>query len=340
MQGTGIDCEIVLSSRIRLARNLVDIPFPNRADARQLAEIVNRMRSSLDNLNHNDSQEYTFFDIEKLNPIDRYILVEKHLLSPMHVKNANERAAIIREDGAVSIMINEEDHLRIQCITPGLNLEGAFALADNVDDILEQSQDYAFTSDFGYLTACPTNLGTGLRASIMAHLPGLVYTKQMNRLVPAATQLGLAVRGLYGEGSEAAGNIFQISNQLTLGYTEQEIVANLSSMAKQVIEQERNARKMLIDGSKDAVEDLVWRAYGLLRYARSITSQEALSALSQVRLGIDMGIITDLDAAVFNELLVITRPNYIQKFYCNEKLDAQLRDKVRATIIRDRIKGR
>jgi protein arginine kinase len=236
-------------------------------------------------------------------------------------------------------MINEEDHLRIQCIYPGLNLDEALSLAHQIDDTLEDRLDIAFNEQMGYLTACPTNLGTGLRASVMMHLPGLVFSRQMNRIINAATQLGLAVRGFYGEGTETAGNIFQISNQLTLGFSEQEIVDNLSSAVKQIINHERSARQALYKHSPDALTDKVWRAYGLLRYARSISGQEALALLSEVRLGVDLNIIDEIEPESFNQLVVTTRPNYLQKLLGHDDLSQTELNRFRAQLIRETLEN-
>ncbi|VBB08495.1 phosphagen kinase active site signature [Lucifera butyrica] len=339
MAGGGEEGDIVLSSRIRLARNMESTPFPNRANQLQLRSVVDESRLTLNRLNSMDNHKYLFIELEKLTPLERNVLVEKHIISPNHAQEPEQRALIARDDATVIIMINEEDHLRIQCMMPGLNLLAAAELASQIDDILEERCTLAFTEQMGYLTSCPTNLGTGLRASVMVHLPALVLTRQISRIVGAATQLGLAVRGLYGEGTEAVGNIFQISNQLTLGYSEQEIIANLSSVVKQVVDQERAARTALMTDSKDALSDRVWRAFGVLRYARSISGQEALSMLSEVRLGIDLKIIDEVPGVVFNELLVITRPNYLQKMAGREELEPGPRDRLRAQIIREKLKG-
>lgn len=340
MTGGGEEGDIVLSSRIRLARNLEGIPFPNRADTEQLAAVVEEMRNSVSDLNRMNQEKTASFDfaeLDKLSALERYVLVEKHIISPNHAQQPNNRAIIVRDDAAVSIMVNEEDHLRIQCLTSGLNLTEALSMANQIDDILEARCSFGFNEQVGYLTACPTNLGTGLRASVMAHLPALALTKQISRIVNAATQLGLAVRGLYGEGTEAVGNIFQISNQLTLGYAEKEIIENLNSVVKQVVDHERNARNVLLSESRELLADRVWRAYGLLRYARSISGQEALAKLSEVRLGIDLGIINEAPASIFNELLVITRPNYLQKL-AGARHDEQVeRDHLRALIIREKL---
>ncbi|MBP2645025.1 MAG: putative ATP:guanido phosphotransferase [Firmicutes bacterium] len=337
MAGGGPEGDIVLSSRVRLARNLEGIPFPNRANKEKLAQVGELVRKSVNDLSTADNHIYMFVEMDKLAPLERSILVEKHIVSPNFAEEPVDRALIVRDDAAVSIMVNEEDHLRLQCMEPGLNLQEAINTANRVDDILEAKQNFAFAEQCGYLTACPTNVGTGLRASVMVHLPALALSRQINRIIAAATQLGLAVRGLYGEGSEAIGNIFQISNQLTLGYSEQEIIDNLQSIAKQVVDQERTARKMLVENSKDAVADRVWRAYGVLRYARSVTGKEAMTLLSEVRLGIDIGIIGGVPATVFNELIVTTRPNFLQKL-AGRDVPPNDRDCLRAQLIREKIK--
>lgn len=337
MSGRGEDGDIALSSRIRLARNLSGIPFPNRAADSQLAEVICELKGAVNGLREDDEYKYMFIEMDKLTPLDRNVLVEKHIVSPHHVQQPENRALIIRDDAAVSIMINEEDHLRIQCMMPGLNLSDALELANKIDDAIEERQDIAFDEQVGYLTACPTNLGTGLRASVMVHLPALVATRKINRIINAFTQLGLAIRGLYGEGTEASGNIFQISNQLTLGYTEQGIIDNLSSVVKQVVDNERMARGMMLDQSGEALADRVWRAYGTLRYARTMSGQEALSLLSEVRLGIDLEIVDEVPAHIFNELLVTTRPNFLQKLAVKMGLKEVNRDQLRAQVIRDTI---
>ncbi|MCX7781173.1 MAG: protein arginine kinase [Negativicutes bacterium] len=339
MSGEGRDGDIVLSTRVRLARNLEGLPFPNRANSEQLSKVIETVRKTVNDLSNADGHRYMFIEMEKLSALERNVLVEKHIVSPNHIQDPEHRALIVRDDAAVSVMVNEEDHLRIQCLSPGLNLAEASRMADVVDDTLEARLDFAFKEEIGYLTACPTNLGTGLRASVMLHLPALVITRQMNRVVNAATQLGLAVRGLYGEGSEAFGNIFQISNQLTLGKSEKEITDNLESVVKQVVDHERTARKLLLEQSLDALSDRVWRAFGILRYARSMGGQEALTLLSEVRLGIDLRIIPEVPAKVFNELLVLTRPNFLHKLAGGTELEPSARDRLRAEIIRDKLKG-
>ena len=275
--------------------------------------------------------------MDNLTEQERRILVEKHLTSLKHVQDPVSRSLIIRDDTAVSIMVNEEDHFRIQSLTAGLNLKSAWQMADETDDLLESRLGFAFTEDLGYLTSCPTNLGTGLRASVMMHLPGLVLLGQMHRIIEVSTQLGMAVRGFYGEGTEAYGNVFQVSNQQTLGFNETEIVNNVLGLAKQVVEQERSARRMLMSDSGEELADRVWRAYGILHYARSISGQEALGLLSAVRLGIDMGIIGDLAPEIFTDLILATRSCIVDRMAHTEKLAKAERSRLRAQLIRERL---
>jgi protein arginine kinase len=231
-------------------------------------------------------------------------------------------------------MINEEDHLRIQVLYPGFQLKQAWELADQIDDVLETSVSYAYDEKLGYLTSCPTNVGTGIRASVMMHLPALVITQQINRILQAITQVGLAVRGLYGEGSEATGNLFQISNQITLGQTEEEIIDNLHSVARQIIEHEKAARMKLMSESRTKITDRIRRSYGILSFAEVMDSKEAAQRLSDVRLGIDLGIVEHVPSRVMNELLIMTQPGYLQKHY-GKGLSPEERDLYRAKLIRE-----
>lgn len=334
LSGAGPEGDIVLSSRIRLARNLKDQPFPGRASLDKLGEIVAEFQSVSDDLMAHDGHEYAFVELEKLVPLARHVLVEKHIISPNHIAAPKNRALIVRDDAGVSIMVNEEDHLRLQCLESGLNLANGFAKATMVDDIIEAKHNLAFMEHIGYLTACPTNIGTGLRASVMVHLPALALTKQMGTMVAIATQLGLTVRGLYGEGTEAAGNVFQISNQVTLGRSEQDIINNLSSVVKQIVDKERMARNLLINEASDALADRVWRAYGVLRFARSLSASEALALLSEVRLGIDVKVIGEVRPEVFNQLMITTRPNFLQNLSGEAELSSTDSNKLRAKLVR------
>lgn len=338
MQGGGEDNDIVLASRVRLARNFKGVPFPHAADKGQLETVLANMKECLADFNMDGKDEYFFVKMENLPMAERFLLVEKHIVSPQHAREAQHRGLLVRQDGTVGIMVNEEDHLRIQCLLPGLNVQDTLAQAGWADDKVEHRHELAFDEQLGYLTACPTNLGTGLRASVMVHLPGLVLSKQISRIMNAVTQVGLTVRGLYGEGTEASGNIFQISNQLTLGFTEKEITDNLYSIVKQVVEHERNAREVLFTQNSNLLADRIWRAYGVLRYARSMAGPEALALLSEVRLGVELGIIDILSIPIFNELLVSTSPSFLYKVAGNSHLDQLERRRLRAQVIRETLR--
>lgn len=327
--------DVALSSRVRLARNLGDIPFPNQASPTDLARVAEKVEKAVSQV-----PELSRLEVMRLSEasvLDRHILAEKHLISPQHAEGAENRLAIIADDESVSVMVNEEDHIRIQTLLPGLQLGEAYQLADNVDDLLESKLDYAFDEQIGYITACPTNVGTGLRVSIMVHLPALVVTGQVRAVLSAVSNLGIAVRGLYGEGTEASGNMFQLSNQVTLGRSEQELIENLHAVTMQVIEQERATRKKLILEMPEQLEDRVQRAYGILCHARLMTSQEALKLLSDAKLGVELQLISGVDGETLNELMVITQPAYLQKL-TGQGLDPTQRDIRRAALIRERIR--
>lgn len=339
MRGTGPDSDVVISSRVRVARNLRHQPFPMLATSQQAAEVMNRL-TEVSRSGKLDA--YGRFDtilLSDLSELDKRVLVEKHLISPNLANESRAGAVILSENEAVSIMINEEDHLRIQCLYPGFQIGEAWTLASGIDDIFEEAADYAFDERRGYLTTCPTNVGTGIRASVMMHLPALVLTQQINRILSAVTQVGLAVRGLYGEGSEALGNLFQISNQVTLGQSEQEIIDNLHGVARQIIEHERAARKRLLEESRIRIEDRVRRSYGILAHAAIMDSKEAAQRLSDVRLGADLGLLKEITPHVLNELLVMTQPGFLQQAF-NEKMSPEQRDFRRAELIRNQLKGK
>lgn len=336
MKGTGPENDIVLGSRVRLARNLAGIPFPAVADDAQLKEVVDRVtQATRESLARNAS--YDIVLLREVSPLERQLLVEKHLISPQHTEQVKHKAVILRDDEAVSIMVNEEDHLRIQALFPGMQPLEAWHLCNEVDDAYDRSLEYAYSDEIGYLTACPTNVGTGMRASIMVHLPALAITGQAKPVMGAVPKFGLAVRGIYGEGTEILGNIYQVSNQVTLGRTEEEIIHHLSSVTRQIISQERHAREHILQQRRSYVEDRVWRSYGLLSHARAISSQEAMQLLSDVRLGIDLGIVKGVESRILQELLVMIRPAHLQKFMGRE-LSAPERDVHRAALIRERLK--
>ncbi|NMB45378.1 MAG: protein arginine kinase [Firmicutes bacterium] len=331
MRGQGPDSDIVMGSRIRLARNVAKIPFPDMASDEQLTHITELARSVAV---HDSQANMDYFSIADMPILERELLVEKHLISPQQTKNVKHKAVVLRRDELVSIMVNEEDHLRIQSIYPGFQLQSAWEQCDQVDDVIGEKLEYAFSTELGFLTACPTNVGTGLRASVMLHLPALVMTRQMQRLVPAINKLGLAVRGLYGEGTEAVGNIYQISNQLTLGHSEKEIIQHLATVARQIIDQEREARQQLVRIGEAELADRAYRALGILTQARIISSQEAMQLVSEVWLGVDMGLIKELDARIPRYLVVLIRPAHVQKLI-GRNMDAAERDMYRASLVRE-----
>lgn len=334
---SGPHSDIVISSRVRLARNFAGQPFPHLLSLdrqKQIIDDVGKVVKSKKFQKQNGILE--IINLSELSQVEKWVLVEKHLISPQLAQGEGLKAVMVTEDETVSVMINEEDHLRIQCLLPGLNVEKGLKKSDSIDDGLEDKIDFAFNEFQGYLTVCPTNIGTGLRASVMLHLPALVMTKQADRVLSALSQLGLAVRGTYGEGTEAVGNLFQISNQVTLGKTEQEVLANLTTVTLQIIEQEKMAREILKREIFDQLMDRVWRAYGTLSNARIISSREAMVLLSELRLGVDLGIISDVDTRIFNEMLILIQPAFLQK-YKNHKLTPAARDYARAEVIREKL---
>ncbi len=334
MKADGPDAEIVISSRVRIARNVQSEPFPMLATSSQSEHILDRVRHVLGNEQLQALGQFEMLQLDQVGELEKRVLVEKHLISPNLANEARHGAVIVSDNEAISVMINEEDHLRIQVLYPGFQLKQAWELADQMDDVLETSVSYAYDEKLGYLTSCPTNVGTGIRASVMMHLPALVITQQINRILQAITQVGLAVRGLYGEGSEATGNLFQISNQITLGQTEEEIIDNLHSVARQIIEHEKAARMKLMSESRTKITDRIRRSYGILSFAEVMDSKEAAQRLSDVRLGIDLGIVEHVPSRVMNELLIMTQPGYLQKHY-GKGLSPEERDLYRAKLIRE-----
>lgn len=334
LQEKGPQHHIVISSRIRFARNLREQPFPGWAKKAQRIEVLDQIKARVDQLEPmaNGLSE----KLQDLSALERQVLVERHLISREHAAKGQGSAVVMSGDQSLSIMINKEDHLRMQAIRPGLQLDEAFKALDEIDTTLESELDFAFSPNLGYLTACPTNVGTGMRASAMLHLPALVLTEQMNPVIQAVNKIGLAVRGLYGEGTEAMGNLFQISNQTTLGESEKTIIDRLTKVVKQVIEHEGNARQNMIDRQRNTVFDQVGRAYGVLSNAYSINSKEALNLLSLVRLGIDLGFFDASHRLTIDKLLIDTQPAHLQR-ESKKKLAADARDTMRATSIRTRI---
>ncbi len=329
--GGGEMADVVVSSRARLARNLDGYPFPEHLQPDPAEQVLQRTQGAISEL----GPSWGFFRLQGLSGLDRQVLLEKHLISPQQAQSPARAAIALRDDEALSVMVNEEDHLRVQAILPGLAAQEALRMALDVDDRLEQNLDFAFAPDRGYLTACPTNVGTGLRLSVMLHLGGLARTQRIQQLVQVLPKLGLAVRGLYGEGTEAIGNLFQISNQITLGQTEEEVAGGIERAALEVIEQERQARRLLAENALPEVQDRVHRAYGTLRYARLIGAEEAMTLLSDLRLGTEMGLL-QVPLPLVNELLLVALPGFLSRTLGHELQPAEQRS-ARANLIRDRL---
>jgi protein arginine kinase len=335
LRGDGPHHQIVISSRVRFARNLKTRAFPGWAKKAERAQILDEIKPRVDELP--EMQDAFSEYMQELTALDKQVLVERHLISrEQAAKNAGS-AVVINKKQTLSIMINEEDHLRMQALRAGLQLKNVFKLLDKVDCSLEQKLDFAFHPRLGYLTACPTNVGTGMRASAMVHLPALVLSDQINQIIQAVNKIGLAVRGLYGEGTEAMGNLFQVSNQTTLGEKEEEIITRLNQVIEKIIEHEQNARQLLLQKRLSTLLDQIGRAFGILTHAHSMTSKEALNLLSFMKLGIDLGFFPDGHRPVIDELFMETQPAHLQK-NSQQKLQVEERDALRAGIIREKLK--
>ncbi len=328
---------IVITSRIRFARNLRGRSFPGWAKSSERVEILDELQPLVGKLDEMGGDPFIEL-MQDLSALDKQVLVERHLVSREHAAKGRGSAVAISENQSISILINEEDHLRMQALHAGFQLEEAYQQLSRIDNALEKDLDIAFDSQWGYLTACPTNLGTGLRASVMVHLPALVLSDQIGQVIQAVNKIGLAVRGLYGEGTEAMGNLFQISNQATLGESEEEIIKRLDKVALTVIRHEQNARESLAADRPRMIIDHIGRAYGVLTHAYSMASKEALNLLSHIRLGIDMGVFEESVRQLVDELVIETQPAHLQK-KSSRKLAAEKRDALRAEIIRHRLKS-
>ncbi len=335
LRGTGPESDIVISSRIRLARNLAAFPFSNRANAHQKAEIEALLRERIGKLELDPGLSYV--NVPALSLLDRQFLVERQLISRELAAAEGPRGVALGPQETVSLMVNEEDHLRLQVMRSGFTLEEAWHDIDKVDDLLEQRVTYAFSDEFGYLTACPTNVGTGMRASVMLHLPALVLTKQIEKVFRALQKINLAVRGLYGEGSRASGDFYQISNQVTLGKSESAILGEIREVIPQIITYERQARKTLLSESRQALQDKIARAFGTLRSATMMTSEETMDLLSSVRLGINLGLLEEISIPTVNELFIHTQPAHLQKL-TGSSLDGEERNSARARYLRARLR--
>ncbi len=334
LSGTGPESDIVMSTRIRLARNVIEFPFPARTHDGGRSELEAFLRGRIEEAGLGDDVSYQKLDTAT--PIDRQCLVERHLISKDHASGRGERGVALEPKGTLSIMVNEEDHLRVQVLRSGLQLDVTWEQIAKVDRRLEERLNYAFSPEFGYLTACPTNVGTGMRVSVMVHLPALVMTKQIEKVFHAVSKINLAVRGFYGEGTQALGDFYQISNQVTLGPSEEEILKTMADHVPQIIKFERNVRETLITENRVGLEDRVWRAFGMLERARLITSEETMEYLSMVRMGVNLGLIDSFPISAVNELFILTQPAHLQKLNGRE-LPTPERDENRARYVRERL---
>lgn len=336
LSGDGDESMVVLSSRVRLARNVAGCIYPSAADSATREKVVGYFESAVERSDL--LSKGSLLRGSDLTPLDRDFLVERHLMSPGFMQDDKSRALYISTDEQISIMVNEEDHLRIQVLSPGLNPGSPFKIAGEYDNEIGKHLEFDYDSDFGFLTACPTNVGTGLRASVLIHLPGLVITKEIDRVISKIAKMGVVVRGFYGEGSDVLGNLFQLSNQNTLGVSETETLQLIDSVTHSIIAEEAHARERLMAEAPDHICDKIWRAYGILKHARVLTSEEVMNLLSAVRLGIALDVIDCVEISVINEILLLSQPAHLQKYYIKDMTQDQ-RDVVRADMVREKLKN-
>ncbi len=324
-------CPVVLMTRIRLARNIADTPFPGWAKESRRKEVLETCLPSVASLSQ--MKRGISAEISSLSDLERQILVERHLISRELSSNAEAAGVVISKDQSISVMINEEDHLRIQVIKSGYRFKSTWNVIDAIDTALEEQLDFAFSPKLGYLTACPTNVGTGMRASTMMHLPALVISSQMEKVVRAVNQLGIAVRGLFGEGSDASGSIFQISNQTTLGESESEIVKRLSSVLRTIIDQEMNAREKILEKDPNKLFDKIGRAYGILQNSHLLTSSECMNLASLVRFGVDLEMFPEKTRNIVDRMFIECQPGHVQ-YHAGNEIESSARDEFRAEYMR------
>lgn len=330
---SGKESDVVVSSRIRLARNIIEYPFETRCSKKENEEIVNKIKEVLPSIGYG----LKILKLKDMDDITKMSLVEKRLVSPDFVMNKNDIGAIaINEEENICIMINEEDHLRLQVFAPGFEIEELLKLMVEIDTKFGKALNYAYNDKYGYLTACPTNVGTGMRVSVMVHLPALTKTGNIQKVLHIINNFGMNIRGIYGEGSKAAGDMYQISNKQTLGVSEEEIINNMKIIVEKIIEQERLARKYLAKHSIE-LEDKVYRSFGIISNCKKISSEESREILSDVKLGTDLGIIKELDDLKVKKLYLYTKPANLQK-YLGEVNDNYERDIKRAEVIKNIIK--
>lgn len=332
LNSIGRDEDVVVSTRIRVARNMSNYKFPDFMTIDESQSITNEILEAM-----KDKEDlFKFYRIKDLNKLERAVFVEEHLISPGLAQETNNGSFLLRKDEKVTIMINEEDHIRIQVLLSGLNIEEGWQICTEIDNLLEEKIKYAFHEKFGYLTSCPTNVGTGLRASVMVHLPCVAMTGHLNVIIDALRKIGLTVRGLYGEGSKVLGHLFQISNQTTMGEKEEDIIKKLNKVIFQIVARERSTRRYMIDKKSLELEDKIFRSLGILNYSRLISSVESMTHLSNVKLGCDMGIIKNVSSKDIVRLMVEIQPGSIQQ-NSNKDMLKEERDMVRAQIIRNNL---
>ncbi len=327
--------DVVVSTRLRIARNLEKTTFPPFASEKESEEVLNKVHSAMNSVFKEG--EYGLFKLNEMEERERIRYMEDYLISPGLVKKNNNGSFFLRKDENVTIMINEEDHIRLQVLLPGLDLIKGWEICSQIDDLLESKLDFAYHREYGYLTACPTNTGTGLRASVMLHLPSVTASGNVGSIINALKKVGLTIRGIYGEGSEAVGDLYQVSNQLTLGETEDEIIEKLNKVVYQLIKREKNTRNYLLEKKQVEFEDRIFRAKGLLSNARVISSKEALKNLSTIKLGIDSGVLKELKGDELIDLMISIRPGNVQSLE-NKVMDKDERDIKRASVLRDYFK--
>jgi len=333
---SGSDSDVVISSRIRLARNLKKYPFSVKLNEKEALELINEVKGITDKLADYTHRKFYNCNVNVLSDTDKVAMVERHIISPLLVEKQQNTGLILSEDEKISIMINEEDHLRVQSITGGMNMEEAFQTAIGVDYVIDEVLEIAFHDKYGYLTSCPTNVGTGLRASYMVFLPALTVSGKIAKLAEELGQYGITLRGTYGESSKSLGSLYQISNQKTLGSTEKDIMDGLNRIVEQVMRQERRQREYMLINNYDELQDKVHRSYGILRYATQLTSTDAMTLLSQLKLGADIGLIKLESECNIHELMMEIQPGNLT-CRLEKNTGSTLRDKFRAEYIKSKL---
>lgn len=330
LKGNSIDQDVVISTRIRVARNINGYKFPLYMSLEESDKMTEDILTTMMEI---DNSKFEFIRLRDLTPRERMVYVEEHLISPALIKRTNKSSFLLRNDEKATIMINEEDHIRIQTLLPGLNLLEGWELCSNIDDQLESKMEYAYHEDLGYLTSCPTNVGTGLRASVMVHLPCVSMTGHINTMIEALRKIGLTVRGIYGEGSNALGYLYQVSNQTTLGETEEEIIDKLNKVIFQIVNRERKTRTYLMEKKGVEIEDKLFRSLGILSHSRQMSSYEAMTHLSNIKLAYEMGYVNNEKLKEITQLMVDIQPATIQK-NLDKDIIKEERDIMRAEMIR------